>query len=51
MKLREGNGHVGKARERMALAVSVAVILSALWFWAGQVGDVRETLALTSEQG
>lgn len=32
--------------ERLALAVSIAVVLGAGWFWYEQLGDVLETLAL-----
>lgn len=33
-------------RAKIALVASVAIIASAIWFWALQVGDVMETLRL-----
>jgi hypothetical protein len=32
--------------EKIATAVSAAVIVSAVWFWILQIGDVLETLKL-----
>jgi len=33
-------------RERVALAASLAIIATLLWFWAGQIANVQETLEL-----
>jgi hypothetical protein len=35
--------------ERLAFVVSVAVLVGAVLFWCGQVGDVVETLRLAAE--
>ena len=32
--------------QRIALATSVFVLVCAVWFWAGQVNEVLETLKL-----
>ena len=32
--------------ERIALAISVFVLLCAAWFWSDQINDVLETLKL-----
>ena len=35
--------------EKSALAVSVLVLVTAVWFWTGQLNDVLEFLALIEE--
>jgi hypothetical protein len=32
--------------EKLSIGLSVAVIACAVWFWAGQIGNVLEMLSL-----
>ena len=32
--------------EKVAIAFGVCIVISALWFWSGQVGDVLEVLEM-----
>lgn len=35
--------------EKAAIGISVLVLLTAAWFWTGQLNDVLEFLALAAE--
>jgi hypothetical protein len=37
------------ALERLTIGFSLAVIAGAIWFWAGQVGNVLEMLSLLQD--
>lgn len=37
---------MSKIRQRIALGVSLAILVAAAWFWVLQVGDVLETLEM-----